>query len=47
MMVELLAGPLIGEAFSYESGKRDNGDGGPALLDGGTAFVLRARADLV
>ena len=29
MMVELLAGGLIGEAFSYEARERDNGDGGP------------------
>ena len=28
MMVELLAGGLISEAFSYEARERDNGDGG-------------------
>jgi len=30
LMVELLAGGLIGEAFSYEAGTNDNKDGGPA-----------------
>jgi delta1-piperideine-2-carboxylate reductase len=29
LMVELLAGGLIGEAFSYEAAERDNKDGGP------------------
>lgn len=29
LMVELLAGALIGEQFSYEAGQTDNGDGGP------------------
>jgi len=29
MMVELLAGGLIGESFSFEAAVRDNGDGGP------------------
>ena len=29
MMIELLAGGLIGQAFSFEAGKRDNQDGGP------------------
>ncbi|MEM8686557.1 MAG: Ldh family oxidoreductase [Pseudomonadota bacterium] len=31
LMIDLLAGPLIGEAFSAEAGRADNGDGGPAL----------------
>ncbi len=31
LMIDLLAGPLIGEAFSAEAGRSDNGDGGPAL----------------
>lgn len=31
LMVELLAGALIGEVFSYESSEQDNGDGGPPL----------------
>ena len=30
LMIDLLAGPLIGEAFSAEAGRKDNGDGGPA-----------------
>jgi delta1-piperideine-2-carboxylate reductase len=30
MMVDLLAGPLIGEVCSFEIGEQDNGDGGPA-----------------
>src|SRR4029079_4856602 len=29
LMVELLAGGLIGEAFAYEASERDNRDGGP------------------
>lgn len=29
MMVELLAGALVGEPFSFEAGKADNADGGP------------------
>ena len=29
LMVELLAGALVGDAFSFESSARDNGDGGP------------------
>jgi delta1-piperideine-2-carboxylate reductase len=29
LMIELLVGALIGDLFSYESGERDNGDGGP------------------
>ena len=30
MMVDLLAGPLIGEVCSFEAGEQDNGDGGAA-----------------
>ena len=30
LMVDLLAGPLIGEVSSAEAGEADNGDGGPA-----------------
>lgn len=37
MMVELLAGPLVGETFSYQSAERDNGDGGPPQ---GGQFIL-------
>lgn len=29
MMVELLAGPMVGETFSYQTAARDNKDGGP------------------
>ena len=29
LMIELLAGGLIGQAFSFEAGERDNKDGGP------------------
>ena len=29
LMIELLVGPLIGEAASFEAGKADNNDGGP------------------
>ncbi len=29
MMIELLAGALIGECFSFEAAERDNNDGGP------------------
>jgi len=37
MMIDLLAGPLIGEVTSYEAGEQDNGDGGPAT---GGEFLL-------
>ncbi|MEM7279333.1 MAG: Ldh family oxidoreductase [Pseudomonadota bacterium] len=37
MMVELLAGGLIGESFSYEAKERDNGDGGP--VQGGELMI--------
>jgi LDH2 family malate/lactate/ureidoglycolate dehydrogenase len=30
LMVDLLAGPLIGEVCSFEAGEQDNGDGGAA-----------------
>ncbi len=30
LMVDLLAGPLIGEVSSWEAGQEDDGDGGPA-----------------
>ena len=30
LMVDLLAGPLIGEVCSFEAGERDNADGGAA-----------------
>lgn len=37
MMVELLAGGLIGESFSFEAAVRDNNDGGPPQ---GGEFIL-------
>ena len=37
MMVELLAGALIGENFSYETAAKDNKDGGPPS---GGEFIL-------
>ena len=43
MMVELLAGGLIGEAFSYEAKARDNGDGGPPQ---GGQFILALNPEL-
>ena len=38
MMIELLAGPLIGDLLSMESHAVDNGDGGPSL--GGELIVV-------
>ena len=37
MMVELLAGALVGENFSYETAEKDNNDGGPPS---GGEFIL-------
>ena len=37
LMVELLAGPLLGECLSIEAAKRDNNDGGPPQ---GGEFIL-------
>ena len=37
MMVELLAGALLGETFSYETAAKDNNDGGPPS---GGEFIL-------
>ena len=37
MMVELLAGTLVGETFSYETAAKDNNDGGPPA---GGEFIL-------
>ena len=37
MMVELLAGALLGEAFSYETATKDKKDGGPPA---GGEFIL-------
>ena len=37
MMVELLAGALVGDNFSYETAAKDNNDGGPPS---GGEFIL-------
>lgn len=37
MMVELMAGPMVGEGFSFEAAQTDNGDGGPPQ---GGEFIL-------
>ena len=37
MMVELMAGPMVGEGFSFEAAEEDNGDGGPPQ---GGEFIL-------
>ena len=42
MMVELLAGALLGEAFSYETAAKDNKDGGPPS---GGEFILAISPD--
>ena len=44
MMVELLAGGLIGESFSFEAAQRDNGDGGPPQ---GGEFMLAIDPNLM
>ena len=42
LMVDLLAGPLIGEVSSWEAGEEDNGDGGPAT---GGELILALRPE--
>ncbi len=42
MMVELLAGSLIGDNFSYETAEKDNNDGGPPS---GGEFILAISPD--
>ena len=37
LMIELLAGPLLGEALSFETAAQDNNDGGPPR---GGEFIL-------
>ena len=44
MMVELLAGALLGEAFSYETAAKDTNDGGPPA---GGEFILAISADKI
>jgi delta1-piperideine-2-carboxylate reductase len=43
MMVELLAGPLVGETASFETAKTDNQDGGPPA---GGQFILAMSPDI-
>lgn len=43
-MVELLAAGLVGDYFSYEAGRVDNGDGGPAI---GGEFILALSPDVL
>ncbi|MBO67673.1 MAG: oxidoreductase [Acidiferrobacteraceae bacterium] len=44
MMVELLAGPLVGETVSFVSKERDNGDGGPPQ---GGQFVIAMNPEIL
>ena len=44
MMIELLAGPLVGETASYASRSRDSGDGGPPQ---GGEFILAMNPDML
>lgn len=44
MMVELLAGAMVGESFSFEAAVRDNNDGGPPQ---GGEFVFAINPSLV
>lgn len=44
LMVELLSGGMTGDNFSYEAGKTDNNDGGPAK---GGEFVMAINPELV
>ena len=44
MMIELLAGPLVGETVSFASKNRDRGDGGPPQ---GGEFILAMNPDLL
>jgi delta1-piperideine-2-carboxylate reductase len=44
MMVELLAGAMIGESFSFEAAARDNNDGGPPQ---GGEFIFAVNPTLV
>ncbi len=44
MMVELLAGALVGDNFSYETAEKDNNDGGPPS---GGEFILAISPDKI
>ena len=43
MMIELMAGPLVGETVSFETAKKDNQDGGPPA---GGQFILAMSPDI-
>ena len=42
MMVELMAGALVGDNFSFETAAKDNNDGGPPS---GGEFILAINPD--
>ena len=42
MMVELMAGALVGDNFSYETAAKDNNDGGPPS---GGEFIIAISPD--
>jgi delta1-piperideine-2-carboxylate reductase len=44
MMVELLAGALVGDNFSFETAAKDNNDGGPPS---GGEFILAISPDKI
>jgi len=44
MMVELLAGALVGDNFSYETAAKDNKDGGPPS---GGEFILAISPEII
>ena len=44
MMIELLAGPLVGETASFASKERDSGDGGPPQ---GGQFILAMNPEIL
>jgi delta1-piperideine-2-carboxylate reductase len=44
MMIELLAGPLVGETVSFSSKERDSSDGGPPQ---GGEFILAMNPDIL
>jgi len=44
MMVELLAGALVGDNFSFETAEKDNNDGGPPS---GGEFILAISPDKI
>lgn len=44
MMVELMAGPMVGESLSFETKQNDNGDGGPPQ---GGEFILAISPEIM